>query len=48
MVARAIVLGSIGMLVASFFFSGMYQKQLWLFIGAAMALSSVARSSAES
>lgn len=48
MVARAIVLGSIGMLVASFFFSGLYQKQLWLFIGAAMALSSVARSSAKS
>jgi putative inorganic carbon (hco3(-)) transporter len=43
MMARAIVLGSIGMLVASFFFSGLYQKQLWLFIGAALALSSVAR-----
>jgi O-antigen ligase len=48
MVARAILLGSIGMLVASFFFSGMYQKQLWLFIGAATALSSAARFSVRS
>jgi hypothetical protein len=36
------------MLVASFSFSGMYQKQLWLFIGAALALSSVARFSLQS
>jgi hypothetical protein len=48
MVARALVLGSVGMLVASFSFSGMYQKQLWLFIGAALALSSVARFSLQS
>jgi O-antigen ligase len=46
MVARAIVLGSVGMLVASFFFSGLYQKQLWLFIGAALALASMAGFSA--
>jgi O-antigen ligase len=44
MTARAFVLASIGMLVASFFFSGAYQKQLWLFIGAAIALSTAARS----
>jgi O-antigen ligase len=41
--ARAIVLGLIGMLVASFFFSGEYEKQLWLLLGAAVALTSVAR-----
>jgi O-antigen ligase len=42
MLARAIVLGLIGMLVAFFFFSGEYQKQLWLLLGASAALPSVA------
>jgi O-antigen ligase len=42
---RAIVLASIGILIASFFFSGQYQKQLWLLLGAAVALSSPARNS---
>jgi putative inorganic carbon (hco3(-)) transporter len=45
--ARAIVLGAMGMLVASFFFSGEYQKQLWLLLGAVAALPSVARIVAE-
>src|SRR5207253_31047 len=40
--ARAVVLGSLGMLAAAFFFSGEYQKQLWLLLGASAALPSVA------
>ena len=42
MLGRAIVLGTIGMLVAQFFFSGQYEKQLWLLMGASAAFASLA------
>ena len=43
--ARAVVIGTSAMLVAYFFATNHYEKQLWLLLGATVALSSVARSS---
>lgn len=43
--ARAVVIGTAAMLVAYFFATNHYEKQLWLIMGACLALSSVARSS---
>ena len=43
--ARAVVIGTTAMLVAYFFATNHYEKQLWLMLGTCLALSSVARSS---
>ena len=43
--ARAVVIGTAAMLVAYFFATNHYEKQLWLMLGTCLALSSVARSS---
>jgi O-antigen ligase len=43
MFGRALIVAISAMLTASFFFSGEYQKQLWLLLGAAAALASFAR-----
>ena len=43
--ARAVVIGTTAMLVAYFFATNHYEKQLWLMLGTCVALSSVARSS---
>jgi O-antigen ligase len=43
--ARAVVIGTAAMLVAYFFATNHYEKQLWLMLGTCAALSSVARSS---
>jgi O-antigen ligase len=41
--ARGIVIGTIGMLAAFFFISAQYEKQLWLLLGVCAALSTLAR-----
>jgi len=43
--ARAVVIGTAAMLVAYFFATNHYEKQLWLMLGTCVALSSVAWSS---
>jgi O-antigen ligase len=43
--SRAVVIGTAAMLVAYFFATNHYEKQLWLMLGTCVALSSVARSS---
>jgi O-antigen ligase len=43
--ARAVVIGTAAMLVAYFFATNHYEKQLWLMLGTCVAMSSVARSS---
>lgn len=43
--ARAVVIGATAMLVAYFFATNQYEKQLWLMLGASAALTSVARTS---
>lgn len=43
--ARAVVIGATAMLVAYFFATNQYEKQLWLMLGASAALASVARAS---
>lgn len=48
LLARGVLIGVIGMLAAFTFLSAQYQKQLWLLLGAAAAVASVAaRSSAQ-
>jgi O-antigen ligase len=42
MLARGLVVGMCGLLVAYVFISGQYEKQLWLLVGVAASLSSVA------
>ena len=41
--ARGIVIATIGMLAGFFFFSAQYEKQLWLLLGACAGLSTIAR-----
>lgn len=43
MLTRGLVVGTIGMLVAFAFISGEYEKQLWLLLGLAIGLDSIAR-----
>jgi O-antigen ligase len=42
LLARGLVIGTVGMLTAYFFFSAQFEKQLWLILGALVALSTVA------
>ena len=41
LLGRALILALVGMLIASFFFSGVYQKQLWLLLGATAAVATI-------
>lgn len=43
LLARGLATGAVGMLAAYVFFSAQYEKQLWIVLGALLALSSVAR-----
>lgn len=42
LLARALIVGAAGMLVAYFFFSAEFEKQLWLIMGSLVALSTLA------
>jgi O-antigen ligase len=46
MLARGVVVGTLGMLAAFMFISAQYEKQLWLLLGLAAALGTVARGAA--
>ncbi len=46
LLGRALVIGASGLLAAYFFFSAQFEKQLWLIVGALLALSSLARAAA--
>jgi hypothetical protein len=43
MLARGVVVGTLGMLAAFAFISAQYEKQLWLLLGLAASLSTIAR-----
>jgi O-antigen ligase len=47
MLARGVLIGTLGMLAALTFISAQYEKQLWLLLGLAAALGSTARAAAE-
>ena len=48
LVARGLVAGTIGLLVAYIFLSGEYEKQLWLLLGLLATIPTVARSEVNS
>jgi hypothetical protein len=48
MLSRAVFIGTVGILVAYFFATNIYEKQLWLLIALGLALPNIARRAAAS